>query len=440
MHILHVPYTFAPDPMGGTEVYVAGLAAALKLHGFISDIAAPAYINQSYDYNGIPVHRFAQSSSPAFAHAYGEPDETAAASFRKLVDRLKPRIVHLHARTSAVSERLTDIAHEAGAKVVFTYHTPTVSCARGTMMRMDNEPCNGRLNTFRCTTCNLARYDVPAGVREILSAVPEFAGRMLGFIDLSGGLWTAMRMSALVSEGHQRFCALMEKADRVVAVCDWVADVLRLNGVPENKLVLSRQGLLGTPSSGRRLERNPRQPLRLAYFGRIDWTKGIDILIEALAQIPEALVTLDVYGVNQPGSDPYFAGLCGMAANDSRIVFHATVPPDDVVATMYAYDLVAVPSRWLETGPLVVLEAFAAGTPVLGARLGGIAELVTHDVDGLLVVPGDPIAWSEAIGSLAATPDRIEELRRGIGPPRSMEDAAADMAALYCKLLNEVSA
>jgi glycosyltransferase involved in cell wall biosynthesis len=425
--------------MGGTEVYVAGLATALKSHGLISDIAAPAYINQSYDYNGIPVHRFAQSSRPAFAHAYGEPDEAAAASFRELVSHLRPRIIHLHARTSAVSERLVDVSHEMGAKVVFTYHTPTSSCVRGTMMWMGRQPCNGRLNTFRCTACNLAPHGVPVGLRQLLASVPAFAGRILDSLDLSGGLWTAMRMSTLVGDSHQRFYTLMRKVDRVVAVCDWVADLLCLNGVPKNKLVLSRQGLMRAPSLGVRPKREPGQALRLVYFGRTDWTKGIDILIQALAQIPKALVTLHIYGVNQNGSERYFAGLRELAANDSRITFHTAIGPEDVVATMQSYDLVAIPSRCLETGPLVVLEAFAAGTPVLGARLGGIAELVTHNVDGILIPPDDPSAWAVVIGSLAAAPEQIEGLRWGIRPPRTMKDAAAEMAALYRELLNDAT-
>ena len=52
-------------------------------------------------------------------------------------------------------------------------------------------------------------------------------------------------------------------------------------------------------------------------------------------------------------------------------------------------DVLAVPSQWLETGPLVVLEAFAAGTPVIGSDLGGIRELVSDGRDGLLVPHDD---------------------------------------------------
>src|SRR5262245_65682757 len=109
------------------------LAQRLAPRGYPSAIAAPARHAAEYEDAGLPVHRFAVDAHPALAHAYGVPDEVAAAGFASIVARARPRIVHLHARTSAVSERLIDIAHEAGAAVLFTYHTPTVSCARGTM-------------------------------------------------------------------------------------------------------------------------------------------------------------------------------------------------------------------------------------------------------------------------------------------------------------------
>src|SRR5262249_57427803 len=118
--------------------------------------------------------------------------------------------------------------------------------------------------------------------------------------------------------------------------------------------------------------------------------------------------------VNQPGSEAYAAQLKSAAAADHRVSMKVTLPADMVVDAMRAYDLVVVPSRWLETGPLIALESFAAGTPVLGTRLGGRAELVTHGVDGMLVAPDDPAAWSSAIAELAGNTDRVSRLRAGV--------------------------
>src|SRR6266567_7635823 len=112
--ILHVPYTYFPDPCGGTEVYVRGLAQRLSALGYVNTIAAPAAASAAYEHAGLPVHRFATDLSPRLDLAYGVPDEIAAEGFRTVVARARPDIVHLHARTSAVSEKLIDIAHAGG--------------------------------------------------------------------------------------------------------------------------------------------------------------------------------------------------------------------------------------------------------------------------------------------------------------------------------------
>jgi glycosyltransferase involved in cell wall biosynthesis len=97
---------------------------------------------------------------------------------------------------------------------------------------------------------------------------------------------------------------------------------------------------------------------------------------------------------------------------------------------------VAVPSQCAETGPLVVLEAFAAGVPVLGSHLGGIAELVTDDRDGVLVDPPNRLfAWVRTLERLVKDTELLPRLRTGIRPPREMSDVAADMQAIYAELM-----
>ena len=136
-----------------------------------------------------------------------------------------------------------------------------------------------------------------------------------------------------------------------------------------------------------------------------------------------------------PGPDPVYGWLATQVQEDPRLTLRTAVAPEKVVSLMADYDLIAVPSRWLETGPLVVLEAFAAGVPVLGANLGGIAELVRDGVDGVLVAMDDPAAWAAAIGRLAQDRQVVGALRARVEPPRTMDAVADDMVALYAKVL-----
>ena len=140
---------------------------------------------------------------------------------------------------------------------------------------------------------------------------------------------------------------------------------------------------------------------------------------------------------SKSGSDDFVTWLNRLAAGDGRVAFRPALSPHAVVKEMRACSLVAVPSRWLETGPLVVLEAFAAGTPVLGARLGGISELVTDGENGVLLPPDNPQRWAREIARMAADPARLLRLRQGVRRPRSMADVAQDMASLYRTMLGE---
>lgn len=184
--------------------------------------------------------------------------------------------------------------------------------------------------------------------------------------------------------------------------------------------------------------RNAGEPLRLGYFGRLAALKGVDILVDALRQVPDVPVRLDIHGVRNSGSETHAALIEAAVAKDPRIALQSPVPHGAVIETMRRCDFVVVPSRCLETGPLVVLEAFAAGTPVVGSRLGGLTELVTIGVDGLLIAPNDSQTWAAEIAALSRDPERIAKLRAGVRPPRTVEDVAREMAALYDTVLAEV--
>lgn len=436
---LHVPFTYFPDQVGGTEIHVAALIGALQTRGINSAVVAPGDRDRAYEHEGVPVYRLAVGSRPDLAQAYGAPDRQVTQSFAGLLARLRPRIVHLHARTAAVSQALADAAHAAGAKVVFTYHTPTTSCVRGTMMRMGNVACDGRLDRGSCSVCVLAAHGVPPLFREMAARIPETIGDKAARLMPAGRAVTAIRLPGLIGMAHRNFHELMCKADRVVAVCRWAYDMLRLNGVPEDRLMLCRQGLPRSVAARATLcpvlgKETAKGVLRLGYFGRLDPAKGIDILINALRLIPEAPLILNIYAVRQTGSAPYARCLERQAAIDRRIVFRTALPPEAVHEAMRACDVIAVPSRCLETGPLVVLEAFDARTPVLGARLGGIAELVRDGIDGVLVSPNRPSEWAGAILALADRPGETARLRAGIQPPRTIDAVADEMAELYRSL------
>jgi glycosyltransferase involved in cell wall biosynthesis len=110
----------------------------------------------------------------------------------------------------------------------------------------------------------------------------------------------------------------------------------------------------------------------------------------------------------------------------------------DITALMGAFDLFVQPSRWEGFG-ITLLEAMAAGTPIVATSVGGVPEVVVHGETGLLVPPGSPEELARACAALLRDRDRAARLARA-GRARvesrfRIERLAEETAALYRELL-----
>lgn len=431
MKVVQLPYCFGPDPVGGTEVYVANLARDLQNIGVDAIVAAPDAITRSYRFDDVEVRRFAVGEPKDLSELYGAGNELAAQEFAKIIDDENPDVVHLHAVTAGISLRTVRAAKARGIPVVFTYHTPTVSCQRGTLLRWGKQICDGEINVARCAGCVLNSLGMPPPLAAAVGMIPPAIGRNVGKLGLQGGVWTALRLSELLRIRRDSFRAMMDEVDHVIAVSDWVRDLLLRNGVPANKLSLSRQGINFDPMSSA-TSIVETQIVKIAFFGRLDPTKGVHVLLEAMASIPEAKIRLDVYGISQ-GHPDYLTKLHQLAGNDPRIAFLDPIPQSEVIDRLRDYDFLAIPSQWMETGPLVALEAFAAGVPIIGWDMGGVRELVRHRVDGLLINAND--SWTETLKLICDDRALTDRLKSGVRPPKHSKVVADEMFAIYRALV-----
>jgi glycosyltransferase involved in cell wall biosynthesis len=427
--LLAVPWYF-PDSVGGTEVYVRGLARHLARAGVDVSIAVPCGEARASTYlnEGIAVHRYPApyAADPAAAWMTAEPSAWCEA-----IERLRPDVVDVHSVTSALGLPHLSAARRRGIRTVLTAHLPGVVCARGTLMRFGRTPCGGELAKEPCEVCRLHSRGVPRVAGRLLERLPRGLASYAVDRRSPALLRTLLGPSVNQARRQQLFADLMSEANHVVAVSAWLANMLHANGVPPAKVSLCRQGVDG--SFGRRGENRRPGPLRAGFVGRLDPLKGLHVLLEA-----ERLVAADV---------PFELHIWGAAAHvhpeySSRVLARArkrprvTVHPEtrDVRLAYAGLDVLVVPSQWFETGPLVVLEAQAAGLPVVGSDLGGIAERVTHDTDGLLVPANDPSAFAAALTRLASDPALVQRLAH-TGPVRTMADVARDTLRTYQDLV-----
>lgn len=99
-------------------------------------------------------------------------------------------------------------------------------------------------------------------------------------------------------------------------------------------------------------------------------------------------------------------------------------------------DVLVVPSVWYENSPNVILEAFAHRPPVIASNLGGMAELVKHEKNGLLFAPGNAADLARQLSRVIAHPNLLNRLRAGIEPIKSVKEEMDELEAIYRRVLD----
>lgn len=190
------------------------------------------------------------------------------------------------------------------------------------------------------------------------------------------------------------------------------------NGVPDPGLVPLRKGSVDPA---------------LAVIGRLDRQKGLDVLLDALIDVPDVAVAVVGDGPQRTALTAQAERL-GLAA---RVTFLGW--RDDVAAELARVDALVLPSR-AEGLPLVVLEAMLAGVPVLATDVGGVRECLEPEQTGLLVPPEDAGALAKALRRLLGDAELRARLAAA-ARERALEcHTTAVMAARYERLYAELIA
>jgi glycosyltransferase involved in cell wall biosynthesis len=202
---------------------------------------------------------------------------------------------------------------------------------------------------------------------------------------------------------QRRLDALKHEAALFIAVSEYIAGRLRDRGFPPDKIRVLRYGVEVDPGD---VAPAGAVPPYFLFVGRFVEKKGISHLLDAMLGLAAAGIMVDLRLV---GDGPLAASLRETAAALPQVQFLGWQPQDQVRRWMRGALAVCVPSVEAAAGdaeglPNVVLEAMAAGVPVVGSRSAGIGEAVVDGATGLLVPPADPAALAAALRRLVADP------------------------------------
>lgn len=241
-----------------------------------------------------------------------------------------------------------------------------------------------------------------------------------------------------------RMVEALNACDRVLAVSEFVrakfealgvrGEVLRTQhiGTRAGRVVAQVPDLAFDPP---KLDPARPRPVRLVFMGFNNYYKGLEMLADSLELLtPEYLSRLHVFVYAQEGQtlewrfrrlEPKLGGL----------TMHHGYRYFDIPWMLGGKDIGVVPSVWWDNAPQTVFEYLACGVPVLGARLGGIPDFITHGHNGLLFRGNDRYDLALRLVELARNPGLLGELRRNVRPPKDIGEHAAELETVYNECL-----
>jgi glycogen(starch) synthase len=364
---------FLPPMLGGEERHVWTLARALAarahdvtLLGFATSPEDPA---ESIS-EGVRIVRVTTAASrlpmiysdPGRPNALPLPDPLVSRAIRNELSRNHFDVVHAH---NWIVNSALGPATRARVPLVQTLHDYSHTCATKRFMEYGKRKCAGP-SPARCLPCASSHYGVTGPI--IVAANAWSARRRAEQVSHFAAVSSAVARTVDDSAGWPRGAGLSAEV-----IPNFIPDGIVLDEIP--------------PTAA---------DAPLLFVGDLGLDKGVPTLLEAyrLLEGPPPLV---LAGRSSPGVEWDLP---------DGVQWVGALPHDQVLGLFRSARAVVVPSVWSDPCPTVVLEAMAAGRPVVAAASGGIVDMVVDGVTGVLVPPGDVPALARGIDSVLSDPDR----------------------------------
>jgi glycosyltransferase involved in cell wall biosynthesis len=320
--------------------------------------------------------------------------------FRALLDRFEPTVVHFQHYAYMGLEVIREVRkYSSHVPIIMTLHEFLAICnAEGQMLKTNGLLCQ-KATPLDCHLCFPTISPQDFFMREL------FIKSFLGLVNLF-------------------VCPSRFLYDRYVA---W--------GLPPEKMVVLENGqpLPYNPA----VEESSDHPYqtRFLVLGQLSRRKGTLVLLDAVRLLPKRLrktVRIEIHGSVQYADDDFKLefekGLDGL---EDTLSFCGPYRAADVDGIIRRNGWLIVPSIWWENSPLVIQEAFAAGRPVICSNIGGMAEKVTHGVNGVHFRVNSAADLAACIEECAITPNLWEKLKAGVRQPPTIDQTVDQLLVLY---------
>jgi glycosyltransferase involved in cell wall biosynthesis len=418
MRILQICHGYPPRENAGTERHTQQLVDAMTSRGVHVHVLSATRAPGRPQYSRLEepgITRLVNNIS-ARPLAQGERDRAIEQAVAQAVEQFQPDIVHLqHVQFLSSGLRFP-------CPSVITLHDQWGWCASGGLGIQKGQPCAGPTPEL-CAPCHADWRPVPGRVEQGLSQIAGLAAPWIAPEILHRAyrrLPHALRVRATQGSTplerpedaryrNQQLSELLTRCDARVAPSQWLADRAEAQGLGPVRVI--RHGVDGG------IHRRGGGPF--LFLGTIAPHKGPDLVVEAWRA-----------SIGEEGPDLRLHGPCADPRASAGHPIHPPLTRAEVWEGLSDASALIMGSRWPENAPLVLVEARAAGCPVIAPRIGGIPELVEHGRDGLLYTPGNISELGQAMK------DVMSREWNNIRPPRRHQVQVDDILSLYDEVLS----
>jgi glycosyltransferase involved in cell wall biosynthesis len=367
---------------GGAERCFLDLMALMRDHGhevipfsMQHDLNLPSeYESYFVDHIDFPKLLDSGASLPTRLKAAGRliHSREAAGKIDRLIRDTRPDIAHVHGIAHEISPSILPAIKNHGLPIVQTLHDYKLLCPNTSFVS------NGEI----CERCKGGRfYNATRNRCKRGSLAASAVASLEAYVH---------RISRIYSRNVDRFIAPSEFLARKVTEFDISTDVVNI------------PNFIDVDNFEPAYEPEPFY----VFAGRLVEVKGIRTLIRAAENVPKGTLYVAGSGDLENQLKAYVAerGL-------HHVVFLGHLPTDELIALLQRAAFTVLPSEWYENYPMSALEALACGTPVIGADIGGIPEIVRDGETGLLFEPGNADQLASKIEFLLD--NREESVRMG---------------------------
>jgi glycosyltransferase involved in cell wall biosynthesis len=446
LRVLHAIHDFLPRHRAGSEVYAAELCRELGARHHVTMVCAEYDPGRAHGqltwrlHDGFPVVEIANNWVCAtFEETYRPPAISDA--LERVLDVVQPHVVHVHNLLN-LSFDLPAAAKARGIPVAATLHDYTLVCASGgqRIHRADAHVCR-TIDPERCARCFVeSPFYAQTAAGPVASAMA--ASGLMQRAHATARRWApslvrtavktiagARRLPVTASDITARLAAarsVFDQVDLFVAPSRSLADEFVALGLDPSKLRVVEHGFPRLMPVRRSAGRGP---LRIGFVGTLVWHKGVHVLLDAVRRLPAPAYELHIHG--DVGTDPDYVADLRRRANGLPVHFRGGFDQSRTASVYGDIDVLVIPSIWLENSPLVIREAFQAGVPVIGSRIGGTADLIDEGRSGRLYDPSSAAELAAILQSIIDDPTQLAAWAAALPPVKDMAEHGREWDRIY---------